>query len=168
MKILIVEDSPTVREMMIAHIQGNFPKMNNQYVCTDSIVGGLLSVQKNNLDVILLDLTLKDSDNPRKTLEAFLPTIKSGIPTIVFTGTHDEKLIIDAIKSGVVGYVEKPDLKNLYSALSNCFERRSQAEAIKRLEENYEDLQSQFDSLREAVSSHFPLVKDKEETTKGG
>jgi len=78
-----------------------------EVVHVGTLAAGIERVGQGDIDLILLDLNLPDSeglDTVRKMLE------KAGkIPIVVLTVTHDKKQAIEAVKMGVQDYLIKGD-----------------------------------------------------------
>lgn len=108
--ILIVEDNSGDFELIKLMLETN----QNNYGKYDTFHAKYLSeafdiVTGNNIDLILLDLNLPDS-NGIKTLERMLRY--GAIPIIVMTGLEDVALALEAIKHGAQDYITKGNVDN--------------------------------------------------------
>lgn len=65
-------------------------------------------LKKKDFDIILLDLTLPDSDR-ESTLEKFV-SYSSKIPIIILTGLDDKDLALSSLKNGIQDYLVKGDI----------------------------------------------------------
>src|SRR5665647_2571584 len=103
--ILLIEDNPPdvrlIREML--KDVSNF-KYNLISVLT--LKEGCEQIQKNNFDIILLDLNLPDSIG-RQTFQKVIGCSKE-IPVVLLTGMEDEKLSLKLISEGAQDYITKP------------------------------------------------------------
>ena len=84
---------------------------------------GLKNLKGKNFDIILLDLTLPDSDR-ESTLKSVLNIAKE-IPIIILTGLDDKELALQSLQMGVQDYLVKNDLneKRLTRAILYGIER---------------------------------------------
>ena len=103
-KVLLIEDNPedsyTIQRMI-----SELGKGKVAFETTETINDGLDRLSKGGIDVILLDLSLPDSQG----LESFskLRAASIDLPVIVLTGLDDEDLAIQAISEGAQDYVCK-------------------------------------------------------------
>lgn len=65
-------------------------------------------LKKKDFDIILLDLTLPDSDR-ESTLEKFV-SYSSKIPIIILTGLDDKDLALSSLKNGIQDYLVKGEI----------------------------------------------------------
>src|SRR3984957_9400162 len=99
-RILLIEDTP--EDVRFAQIQfkqifGN----SHSLEVTDYFSKALLLLEKNSFDIIILDLSLPDSNG----LDSFKYVLKSyNIPVIIYTGLDDELVRSGAIKYGAMDY----------------------------------------------------------------
>jgi len=68
----------------------------------------LNSIKTKNYDIILLDLTLPDSDR-ESTLEKVLKTT-AAIPIIILTGLDDKEIALESLQKGAQDYLIKSEL----------------------------------------------------------
>jgi len=103
-KVLLIEDNPgdirLIREML--EKESKFPF---ELVCSNILSKGLKRAQRGDIHVILLDLSLPDSDGLESlsTVLAHAP----GVPIIVLTGTEDGYIVENAVEKGARGYLVK-------------------------------------------------------------
>lgn len=103
-RILIVEDSPTDRELLRYLLESKFgseAKFREAYNL-ESAVGFL---DRGNTDCIVLDLQLPDSAGKETFLK--LSARYPDVPIIVMTHNKDRNLAIEMIRSGAADYVLK-------------------------------------------------------------
>lgn len=103
---MLIEDNPgDVRLLQDMVVGENF----KDYVMEDvgSLDAGLALLASDPFDVILLDLTLPDSDGI-ETVENVVAN-RSGVPVIVLTGPLPPKGELDLIKAGAQDFVAKGD-----------------------------------------------------------
>jgi PleD family two-component response regulator len=131
-KVLLVEDNPgdarLIREMLK---EASAAKFKLLYV--DRLDGGLKCLSQQTLDLILLDLSLPDSQG----LDTFIKTYTQAtkVPIVVLTGLDDEALAVRTIQLGAQDYLIKGELnKNiLVRALCYAIERHRMQEQIRSL-----------------------------------
>jgi two-component system chemotaxis response regulator CheY len=110
MHILVVDDSKTIRYMLI--------RLLNELDYTDiaeaeDVNAGLLQIQ-----VKLPDLIFSDYNMPGKNGIDFLKEVRqhptaSQVPFVMVTTMHDKKVIFEAVKAGLQHYIFKPLEKNV-------------------------------------------------------
>jgi diguanylate cyclase (GGDEF)-like protein len=131
-KVLLVEDNPgdarLIREMLE---EARAAKFELLYV--DRLDEGLKCLTQQTLDLILLDLSLPDSQG----LDTFIKTYTQAtkVPIVVLTGLDDEALAVRTIQLGAQDYLIKGELnKNiLVRALCYAIERHRMQENIRSL-----------------------------------
>ncbi len=104
-KILIVEDSPEDRELICGYL--NLDSKYN-YILWQEALGekGLAQVTKIQPDCVLLDFELPDMDG-LEFLNGLAENSINDLPVIMLTGYGDERLAVQAIKSGALDYLSK-------------------------------------------------------------
>lgn len=131
MKVLLIEDDPEHAELIKAHIMRRHrSSVQIQWVSRLSL--GLERLEKNGLDVILLDLGLPDSTMD-KTLDRVLPKAK-GIPIVVLSSLEDEDMGVKAIHQGAQNYICKSwmDGELLFRSLRYAIERHAVEQELRR------------------------------------
>jgi len=110
-----------------------------------TLLGGLQSLEKAKPDIVLLDLTLPDS-NGIYTLNRVKDKVKE-IPVVVLTGMDDEMLAIKSLKEGAQDYLVKgrTDSELLKRAILHAIERNK---LISDMEENDRKLKESYDRLK--------------------
>ncbi len=109
--ILLIEDNPNdVRLIQEMLRDASFD--NIELEIRNNLTDGIHSISEKKVNVIILDLSLPDSfrlESLSKMLEH-----TNEIPIIVLTGTNDQLLAIEAVKSGAEDYL----VKGIVSSLS--------------------------------------------------
>mgnify|MGYP000184202009 CR=1 FL=1 len=127
--VLLVEDSPAdaryVREMLLRPIY--------DIAHCDSLSQAFEDIGRHHFDVILLDLSLADS-NGLETFEAIFERVPT-IPIVILTGLVDEDVSSRAVKLGAQDYILKQDISQytLSRAIRYAIERKQTEENSKRL-----------------------------------
>ena len=142
LKVLLIEDNPgdarLIREMLIAMKGRAF-----DVECADRLSIGLDHLAEGGIDVILLDLSLPDSQG----LDTFVraQAQASGVPIVVLTGLDDETLAVRAVQEGAQDYLVKGhvDGYSLTRAIRYAIERKRAEEALKEYSERLEEMVEQ-------------------------
>jgi two-component system sensor histidine kinase/response regulator len=129
-KILLIEDNPgdarLMQEALTAARVATF-----DIECKDLLSKALPSVSKGGHDLILLDLSLPDSQG----LETFRIIQKHalGKPVIVLTGLYDEEIAVKAVHEGAQDYLVKGqvDANLLYRSIFYAIERQRIEEELR-------------------------------------
>jgi diguanylate cyclase (GGDEF)-like protein/PAS domain S-box-containing protein len=96
------------------------------------LMEGISILAEKKIDVVLLDLTLPDSEG----IDTFLRIkgVVPEIPIVVLTGREDEGLAMDAVKEGAQDYLFKTEMRPplLIRSLRYAVERKRSQEALRR------------------------------------
>lgn len=150
--ILLVEDNPGDARLIDIYLRESFD--NFKLVNSDYLSKGLEELEKQTFAIIILDLSLPDSDGLdtfRKIHEKAQET-----PIIVLTGVEDESIGINAMKLGAQDFLVKGRLEvnTLKRSIKYSIERyrllNELSEKTKNLEEKTEDLHREKLRLAEA------------------
>ena len=137
--ILLVEDNPADARLIDIYLKEGFGNSFVLSVC-DSMFETLALLSKTIFDVIILDLSLPDSNG----LETFTKVYKHSpeIPIVVLTGLEDESMGINAMKLGAQDFKVKDKVKGeeLKRSINYSIERSN---LKKELFENTKKLESQ-------------------------
>ncbi|WKZ18075.1 MAG: PAS domain S-box protein [Candidatus Jettenia sp. CY-1] len=131
-KILLIEDNPgdvrLIQEMLKDIDFGQFELEHK-----DLLSSGLSCITRNNIDVILLDLGLPDSQG-LPTLTKILSQAQK-IPIVVLTGLDDEITGIRAIQAGAQDYLVKGQLESrlLVRSIRYAIERKWMEDDLRKL-----------------------------------
>jgi signal transduction histidine kinase len=125
--VLLVDDNPTdvmvVKEALSEVATSQFGLMQ-----CGSLKQGITCLGENGVDLVLLDLTLPDSEG-LDTLHRIFQRANS-IPIVVLTGFHDENIAIRAVKEGAQDYLMKEEISGplLTRAIRYAIERKRKEE----------------------------------------
>ncbi|MFQ5852908.1 MAG: response regulator, partial [Candidatus Binatia bacterium] len=130
-RVLVVEDDPgyadLLREILVRE---NDPLFALEWV--DQLQAGLARLVQGGVDVILLDLSLPDSQgiDTFKGVHAQAPHV----PVVVLTGLDDETVAIKAVQEGAQDYLVKGQVSNrmLLRAIRYAIERQRTEEQLRR------------------------------------
>jgi signal transduction histidine kinase/DNA-binding response OmpR family regulator len=132
-----VEDNPGDARLIQEMIRG-VPEFQFSHV--ETLSAALESVQTVRYGLILLDLTLPDS-NGFETLQRVIE-VASDAPIVVLTGYDDEHQGIEAVQAGAQDYLVKgnTDSRTLQRAIRYAHERYQIELALRQREEEYRSL----------------------------
>jgi DNA-binding response OmpR family regulator len=145
--VLLIEDNPgdarLIREML-AEARG----MCFDLECADRLSTGLERLAEGDMDVLLIDLGLPDSQglDSLVRVQAQAPEV----PIVVLSGLDDETLAVQAVEAGAQDYLVKGqvDSNPLARALRYAIERKRIEEERERLVRELEDALAEIRTLR--------------------
>ncbi len=122
-RVLLVEDNPgDARLLHVMLMEGT-----TQFECEDAetLLDGLEKLRQGSYDIVLLDLSLPDSQGP----ETFLKVRGNfpDLPVVLLTGLNDEELGVKAMREGVQDYLVKGQVNSdlLVRSIRYAIERKS-------------------------------------------
>lgn len=113
--VLLIEDSPLfvelTRKMLHETKSGDF-----LIECLDNLAAGIERLAGGGIDVVLLDLTLPDSNG----LDTFtqLHAAAADVPIVIYTSVDDEALSLSALNQGAADYLVKSEVNANWLARS--------------------------------------------------
>lgn len=130
---LLIEDNSDDAELLIRHIK----RVKQQDILVthrDTLAGGLESLVNGGIEIVLLDLSLPDSfglETVSKVRKEF-PTI----PVVVLTGSDDDNLAVQVLKTGAQDYLVKDNLdsSSLGRSINYAIERQRGTSILQWLE----------------------------------
>jgi diguanylate cyclase (GGDEF)-like protein/PAS domain S-box-containing protein len=129
-RVLLIEDSLTdarfIREVLSRESPSGFEVQH-----AERLAAGLEWLERRETDVVLLDLTLPDSEG-LDTLSA-TAAVAGPVPILVLTGFDDDELARQAMSAGAQDYLPKGgvDGHSLARALRHAIERKRTAERLR-------------------------------------
>jgi signal transduction histidine kinase len=138
LRVLVVEDNPT-DALIVRGSLHNEATRTFEVVDVPTLAEALEQLERREIDVVLLDLGLPDSEGlaTLRTTRGRFPSI----PLIVFTGQQDDDLGLQALKDGAQDYINKNEITGplLARMLRYAIERNraelEREEARRQLEE---------------------------------
>ncbi|MCK5775916.1 MAG: hybrid sensor histidine kinase/response regulator [Bacteroidales bacterium] len=136
-KVLIVDDLP--KNIMV--LGNNLMNENYQIAYARSGKEAIELSQKNNFDLILLDVMMPEMDG-YETCKRILEHPKTArVPIIFITAKNDYESIIKGFKVGAKDYVTKPfNSKELLARVRTHLELKRSTEALEDLNKNLESI----------------------------
>ncbi|HEX8089389.1 MAG TPA: response regulator [Blastocatellia bacterium] len=111
--ILVVDDSPTMRRMVIASLRD----LNNvSFVEASSGLEAIEHLALSHFNLMVLDLNMPDMHGLEVVRFVRKHKVYSTIPVIVLTTRGDEASRSDALDAGASVYLTKPFLPNVLAA----------------------------------------------------
>jgi signal transduction histidine kinase len=154
--ILLIEDD-LAEAKLIQEILRNFNL--NQFVLThvQRLQTGLNRLKQQQFDLILLDLTLPDSQG-LSSVELLVQNF-SHLPIVVLTNTNDNQLAIEAVRQGAQDYLvkRKINIDVLVRAIQYAIERQKASDLLRETNENLTNqIQQKTSELMKAKEiNHF-------------
>ncbi|GJM42159.1 MAG: hypothetical protein DHS20C20_24410 [Ardenticatenaceae bacterium] len=149
--ILVVEDNPVDArrfEFMLSKSQDTYKLYQAKTLETAVHMLG-----RHKISVVLLDLTLPDSDGVQtvRTVHTNFPRI----PIVVLTGVDDDQVIVDAATAGAQDYLIKQEVTPtiLWRVLRYAIERQSQEEALRASRRDYQRQAEELNMLNRIISA---------------
>ncbi|MBC7188383.1 MAG: response regulator [Calditrichaeota bacterium] len=156
-KVLLVEDNPgDARLVEIALSEPGPVPFRLERV--GLLSAALRRLEKEKFDVVLLDLSLPDSQG----LDTVVAVRKQNpeVPVVVLTGLDDERSSVDALHMGAQDYLVKGTAtgETLRRTIRYAVERRKILDDLKALRENGQDNEM---SLRAALAAYRQMLNGK-------
>ena len=133
-KVLLIEDNLAEARLLKEILKGN-EKKEFHLVNVSRLSEAISLLQQTDFDVILLDLTLPDSQG----LESLAPLLITApkLPIVVLTNTNDDNLALAALRQGAQDYLIKREvsLEILTRSLCYAIERKQMEEALRESNE---------------------------------
>lgn len=129
-KVLLIEDNPGDTRF-IQEMLGKKSSTSFDLICADTLQTGMEHLARGDIDVVLLDLGLPDSQGLDTLIKVQAQAPE--VPIVVFTGLNDEKTGLEAVKRGAQDYLVKGTANGnlLVSAIRYAIERKWTEEKIK-------------------------------------
>ena len=137
LSVLLVEDNPgdarLIEEILIETEGASF-----DLVCAERLSKGLERLASGDVDLVLLDLSLPDSQG----LDTFARVYEEApqIPIVVLSGVDDEALAIQAVREGAQDYLVKgmADTDILVRSIRYAVERKLAEEELRKAHDELE------------------------------
>lgn len=137
-KILLIEDN-LAEARLLKEILKSVTFKHFDLFHVKRLKEGLIRLEKDSFDVILLDLTLPDSQGLASLTS--LINCAPNLPIVVLTNTNDDKLAIEAVRQGAQDYLVKRHVKGELLVRSLCYaiERKQVSESLRQMNETLEN-----------------------------
>ncbi len=138
-KILVIEDNPAdvrLLQEMLTEVKEFYYSLE----CADRLSAGLSSLTKGGIDVVLLDLSLPESQG----LDTFEQVFAQApyVPVIIMTITGDEETAVKAVQKGAQDYLFKGQVNGncLARSIRYAIERKRAEEELRKYRSHLEEL----------------------------
>ena len=142
--ILLVEDNPGDAQLVKIYMKDAAFKY--ELFVADTFFEGMDILNKHELDIVLLDLSLPDSQG-FKTLNRYMESVQN-IPVIVLTGVNNEIVGNQAVKAGAQDFLVKGQ-----------FDGKLLGRAIRYAIQRHKEFQKLEDTKRELTINERRIVK---------
>lgn len=151
-KILIVDDEKNILKLLSHELES----MNFKTITVETAENALEIINKQNVDIIILDLIL-----PFMSGLEFMKKLKESqiyIPTIVITGFATRQNAISAIKLGAVNYITKPfELEEISRGISKII--KTFPLSFSPLSKNYKEPTNEYKTIEINIPSDIELIR---------
>lgn len=166
-KVLLIEDdaecADAMREMLSQEKNPSF-----EVECAKALHTGLERISKGQIQVVLLDLNLPDSQG-LGTLIKVQPESKD-VPIIVITGHADETLALEALRKGAQEYLVKGEVhgRMLSRVIRYAIERMRAEERVKVEKAQAEHLAQELDRVvKQLKETHEEMLRREKDLATG-
>lgn len=144
-RVLLCEDEPVDAQRVRRSLCSD-PGSRLELVHETTLGGGLARLAAHDIDVVLLDLHLPDSDGVDTVRR--LRERDPAVPLVVFTVAADDQTALEALAAGAQDYLVKEEIGAplLRRSIRYAIERRRIAEENRRLEQRLREVEK-FESL---------------------
>jgi len=157
LRILILEDLPTDAELMERELRKSNLAFSSKRVETrKDFLQQLIDFAP---DLILADYTLPQFDGVTALRSA--QEITPLTPVIIVTGSLNEEIAVDCMKTGAADYVLKESLARLGPAVKNALKEKQNQEEKRRAEEALRRSEQQYRLLVESVADGIGIVQQR-------
>lgn len=135
-RVLLIEDNPGDARL-IEHFLSRSSEAEFELEHVDRVAKGIAKLRDPQVDVVLLDMSLPDSD-PRETFPRVYAA-GSQVPIIVLTGVSDDERALQAVREGAQDYLVKRSVDSamLSRSIRYAIERKRSEEALRESRERY-------------------------------
>ena len=161
-KILLVEDDELHIELIRKTLALRMPEITLIIAKTLAEAKRLLKAQANTFNLVITDLKLSDGQGTELLLKN-----KNLYPVVVMTGYGDEKIAVEAIKSGALDYIVKsmetlkriPHIvKRSLREWENITQRKQMEQALLESEQRYRQMFQQNLALKLLIDSQWKII----------
>lgn len=154
-KILVIDDEKYIGWI----IKKSFEPTDNEVFTCETAMEGILEVEKNNYDIVFLDLRLPDMDGMDVLLE--LKKLQQDLVVIIITAHGSIDSAIESMKKGAFDYITKPfDVDELLLQAEKAMNMFKLTKEINYLrDENIRELEEiNLDSKNEELNSVYKSI----------
>ncbi|CCQ74045.1 Putative histidine kinase with response regulator receiver domains [Magnetospira sp. QH-2] len=157
-RVLIVEDNPGDAVLVREHLREIY-RIRYETAAETSLEAGLARADREEFDVVLLDLSLPDSFGAKTVARAraHLPNV----PLVVLTGMDNEETALLVLREGAQDYLVKDEVappildRTIRYAIERARTERTLTQYISELEISRHSLQEQAERLEKLTTEYF-------------
>ena len=159
-RILLIEDNPGDIRLIKEYLK-MLVDFKHFFESVSSLSEGFLAIEENEYDVILLDLTLPDSQGLDTILQ--LKEKVKNIPIVILTGLNDERIARKAIQMGVQDYLIKGQIDSnpLVRSINYAIDRHKMNLTIKSLAESLQNNEVRLKKIVEDNADGIIIINRK-------
>lgn len=133
--VVLVDDNPDDRMIVAHHLEREFRELRVTHIVTPEDLEAIL--KEGGFDIIITDYQLHWTDG--LSVLKRVKTCYPDCPVIMFTGTGNEEIAVEAMKAGLDDYVIKTPrhLHRLAAAIRSALERMEEKIRAKEMEQRY-------------------------------
>lgn len=153
LKILLVEDNPAEVEL-VCELLDEANQTRFELTEVKRLDEGLTRLRQDDFDVVLLDLSLPDSQGLETLIR--VKTHAPHMPIVVLTVLNDENLAVESVRKGAQDYLVKGQFEGELLVRSLCYAiaRQRDREEIRLQAERERLLASMLDNIRGSLNLH--------------
>lgn len=138
LRIMLVDDNPEDRALVARHLKNDFPHVAIDQIASPEALDRALADAAYDLCITDFQIRWTNGLAVLKAVKAACP----GCPVIMFTGTGDEVIAVEAMKSGLADYLVKsvPHFGRLPVAVCSALARERERRAAVAAESDYRRL----------------------------
>lgn len=139
-KVLIIEDDRDYAALL-RELLRHAPFPTFEAIWVERLADGLERVGAGDIELVLLDLSLPDSDGLESLMA--LRSIAPQVPIIVQTALNDERLAVEAVRKGAQDYLFKGQMRSgdlIIRAIRYAIERNRAERELEKYREHLEEL----------------------------
>lgn len=146
-RILLIEDNPA--DVVIIKEFLKEAAFNHKFFHSSTFSGGIHILNENEIDLVLLDLSLGDSMG-FKTLKSFVEKVPN-VPVVVMTGNNNEVVGIQSVKAGAQDFLVKGyfDSKRLVKTIRYSQQRFKTHVELKQTAKQLSIIEKRFQTVHE-------------------
>lgn len=160
-RILVIEDNPGdvwLLKDMFRYSEQLHNDITFNINLAGTLHGGISLIKENNIDLILLDLSLPDSQG----IETFtnLYSIAEEKPVVILTGSKDSDLALESLQLGAQDYIVKGEFDEniLIRVIRYAIERKKLIEQLKKTKIEIQESEERRRAFMDASTDGYLLV----------
>ncbi len=147
-RLLIVEDNPEMRELLIRTLVGKF-----RVVTARNGSEGFLAAERSNPDLILSDLMMPETSGADLLRMIRAQARFDDTPFILLTAKADEESRVSLLEAGAQDYIEKPFVaEEVRARVGNLVAMKKAREALRKAKDAAEAANQELDAFAHSVS----------------